>query len=570
MFNKTKIFLFFILFIASFLRLWKLDEVPVSMFGDELDVGYHAYSILKTGKDYSGNFMPLHFQSLAEWRTPLYLYTSVPTVAIFGISPYGVRLPAAIFGILTILGIYLLAKQVFNKDYFGLIVAFVLALSPWHIQYSRAGFEVTMLLFFLVFGLYFFFYSVRNGGRFFWFSVSLLTLTPLIYSTAKFFTPFLMFFLFLFWFREIFKFSKKEIFSALIFLIFLGLPTFYSTFFGGGTQRFSYISIFTDPTRESEIGTARMLDAYDRNELVEGLQPSFADKFYHNKFFLWISLIFDNLLKSFSTEFLFISGDPNLRHSIKQMGQFYQIDFILLIFGIVFFFASKNITKRHKYFIVFMLIFGALPASLTRDGGNHATRLITILVPLVFLISFGIYYLFSIQNCKLKIFLTGSYFVILLANFIFYSHYYWVHNKYDSERWWHYGFREAITSLKNYEENYDKIIISMYGEPAWIFFAALYPYDPFLWHKGYPFKKADITGFGEVGFIDRYYFGSPQNAGLYDWGKVLPSKSIYLATEKEVKVNLIQEPERTPGDLVLLDAIAYPSGEPAFYLFAKE
>ena len=50
-----------IIVLASILRLYKLDKVPVSLFGDELDVGYHAYSILKTGRDYSGNFLPLHF-----------------------------------------------------------------------------------------------------------------------------------------------------------------------------------------------------------------------------------------------------------------------------------------------------------------------------------------------------------------------------------------------------------------------------------------------------------------------------------------------------------------------------
>src|SRR3989344_5610124 len=88
--QKSKILLAIILVAAAFLRLWKLAEVPVSLFGDELDVGYHAYSILKTGRDYSGNFMPLHFHSLAEWRTPFYLYSSVPTVAIFGISALGV------------------------------------------------------------------------------------------------------------------------------------------------------------------------------------------------------------------------------------------------------------------------------------------------------------------------------------------------------------------------------------------------------------------------------------------------------------------------------------------------
>src|SRR3972149_9040197 len=110
--NKSvKIILLVILIIASFLRLWKISEVPVSLFGDELDVGYQAYSVLKTGKDYYGNFMPIHFHSLAEWRTPLYLYSAVPTVALFGVSPLGVRLPAAIFGIANIWLLYLLVRE---------------------------------------------------------------------------------------------------------------------------------------------------------------------------------------------------------------------------------------------------------------------------------------------------------------------------------------------------------------------------------------------------------------------------------------------------------------------------
>src|SRR4030042_5900411 len=110
--KNRKYWLIGIILIAIFLRLWNIDKVPVSLFGDELDVGYQAYSILKTGKDYSGNFLPLHFQSLAEWRTPLYLYSAVPTVALFGITPLGVRLPAAIFGILGVLAIYLLVSEI--------------------------------------------------------------------------------------------------------------------------------------------------------------------------------------------------------------------------------------------------------------------------------------------------------------------------------------------------------------------------------------------------------------------------------------------------------------------------
>ncbi len=127
---KRNILIILILLLSLILRVWKLDSVPVSLFGDELDVGYHAYSILKTGRDYSGNFMPLHFKSLAEWRTPLYLYSSVPTVAIFGISPWGVRLPAAIFGILGVFAIYLLTKQITNNKIIALLSALFLAISP--------------------------------------------------------------------------------------------------------------------------------------------------------------------------------------------------------------------------------------------------------------------------------------------------------------------------------------------------------------------------------------------------------------------------------------------------------
>jgi len=140
--SNTKLLLILILLLASFLRLWRLGDVPVSLFGDELDVGYHAYSILKTGRDYHGNLLPFHFQSLAEYRTPLFLYSAVPTVGLFGISALGVRLPAAIFGILGVYALYMLVNEITKSKKLALASSFVLTMSPWHIQYSRAAFEV--------------------------------------------------------------------------------------------------------------------------------------------------------------------------------------------------------------------------------------------------------------------------------------------------------------------------------------------------------------------------------------------------------------------------------------------
>ena len=561
-----RIILTIIILLSIFLRLWRIPEVPVSLFGDELDVGYQAYSILKTGRDYNGNFMPLHFQSLAEWRTPLYLYAAVPTVGLFGVSPLGVRLPAAIFGILGIWGLYLLVREITKNEKLALISAFVLTLSPWHIQYSRGGFEATMLISFLLFGLYFFFRSLQEN-RFLWISVAFLVFTPWIYSTAKLFTPIMMAFLFLIWRKDILRLPKISLIKAAAVGLILGIPIAYSTIFGGGAQRFSYLSVFSDPTTEPEGGTARLNDARVRGELGTGLNPTFIDRVLHNKFTFWGTNITKNYFESFSTEFLFTKGDLNLRHSIG-MGEFYKIEALVLLLGMIFFFTSKTLSVKHKALVVFWILVGVIPAAITREGGKHATRLILILPPMILLISYGMMSLLDILKGKFKLFPFAFYLSILALCFGIYLHNYYSHYPWTSERWWHAGWREGISSIKEVEGNYDRVGISMAGEPAWIFFAGHYMYPPDKWQKDFPIgNDIEVAGFGKVSHIDKFYFGSP-SGGLYEWGQVMDSKTLYLANASEVKINLILEPERTPGDLTLLKSIAYPSGEPAMYLFA--
>lgn len=571
--KKNTVILLIILVFASFLRLYKLDQVPVSMFGDELDVGYQAYSILKTGKDYSGNFMPVHLQSLAEWRTSLYLYSAVPTVYVFGISPLGVRLPAAIFGILSIWAMYLLVKELVDRSsdksftYLPLISAFLLTISPWHIQYSRAGFEVTEMLFCLLMGLTFFFKSLKLKGKYLWLSGAFFMLMPWIYSTAKLFTPILLLGLFILFFKEIFKFPKKQLIFTVLSMLLVGVPILYSTLFGGGTARFNYISIFGDPTLEPEIGTSRGEDALARGEEGTGLSPTIVDKAFHNKITFLGNEVIGHMLMPFSTDFLFITGDPNPRHSIDGMGEFYGIEIVLLLAGVSYFVFSSD--RRVKLLLAGWIVLGVIPAALTTDGGNHATRLILILPPLVFLTSYGLLEMFLHTKKLFKPLFVAGFALAYLLSFASYQHLYWVHNPFQSERWWHSGWREAITEMKAIESQYDQVIITTRDEPPWIFFAAWDQFDPVLWHQGYPFKEHTIEGFGKVSYIGKYSFGSPEKLALYDWGKILTPKMLFIASAKEVNVNLIKEPTRTPGDLKLLKAIAYPSGEPVFYLFTK-
>jgi len=579
-FFKKNWLIILILGLATFLRLFRITTNPVSLFGDELDVGYHAYSILKTGKDYQGNFMPLNFHSLAEWRTPLYLYSAVPTVALYGVSPLGVRLPAVLFGVFGIYGFYLLVAMLsklggFKEVSIGKLklehfAALFISLSPWHLQYSRAAFEVTMLLAFLIFGLYFFLRSIEEKGRYLWLSVALLVLTPSIYSTAKLFTPFLLVFIFLNWRKEIVSLAKKNLMVAVVVGLSLGLPVSYATLFGGGAQRAAYTSVFTDPTVISEVGSDRTRDFLMRGELVLGAKPTVLDRTFHNKFVRWFETISSNYLQSFSFDFLFSRGDPNPRHSPVGVGEFFKVEIIAFLLGLIFYFSSST-DKKIKRLLLFWLVIGALPAALTRDGGNHATRLILILPPLVFLIAYG----FSTGYSKL----TGNwqkvvvvlYGLLYLISFSYYFHLYHVHYPWDSERWWHAGFKDAIQSVKVIDSDYDKVIISMAGEPVWIFFSAWYQYPPNLWQESFPIgNDVELTGFGKISHIDKFYFGkfSVDGGSIYDLGKYIDSKTLYLAVAKEVPPNLIMEPERAPQDLRLLKSIAYPDGEPAFYLFA--
>lgn len=575
MFKKIfsqKFILVLIILFASFLRLYKLSVNPVSLFGDELDLGYQAYSILHTGRDYYGNFMPIHFHSLAEWRTPLYLYSAVPTVAVFGISPLGVRLPAAIFGILSVLMTYLFVKELLSyksppteKHYRSLLAAFLMAISPWSLQYSRAGFEATQMIFLLLLGLWLFFKSFKND-KWLWLSIVSFVLMPWVYSTAKLFTPIFLILILVLFRKEIFSMRKSSLITSIVAGLVVGVPIVYSTLFGGGTQRFNYISVFSDPTIETEVGHARETDARMRGEGGTGLTPSVLDRLIHNKFTFAGNVIIQNYLSAFSTNFLFVKGDPNLRQSIG-VGEFYRIEIIALILGIVFFFSEKSRDVKVKVLLIFWILLGVIPAALTRDGGNHATRLILILPPLIFLIAFGWFELYMKFPDKYKKFFVGGIALLYLICGLFYFHEYYVHYPWNSERWWHAGYKEAIQSVKQIDKNYDKVVISTANEPPWIFFAAWYQYPPEAWQKNFPIgNDVTVAGLGKVSHIDKFYFGSYEG-GLYDWGKIIDAKTLYLADAKEVNVNLVLEPERTPQNLKLIKAITYPSGEPAFYLF---
>lgn len=145
---KIKVFtLIAIIFLSGFVRIYHLNILPPSLFYDEIDAGYQAQNFNQNKTDYYGNKFPIHFHSFGDFRTSLYIYSISLIKKIIPDLDVSIRLPSAIFGVLSVFIIYLITKS--------LIPSFLVAISPWAIHYSRIGFEASGMLLFIFLGIYF-------------------------------------------------------------------------------------------------------------------------------------------------------------------------------------------------------------------------------------------------------------------------------------------------------------------------------------------------------------------------------------------------------------------------------
>lgn len=565
---KVLILLALIILLGSFLRLYKLDQLPPSLFGDEVDVGYQAYSILKTGRDYMGQSWPISFHSLADWRTPLFLYSAVPFIGIFGLNEWGVRLPAAIFGILTLPFFFLLIKKLFENEKIALLGTFFLSVSIWHLQYSRAAFEVTQMLFLLVAGVYFFLKGL-DKWQYLIPAVVLLALSPYSYNTAKFFLPlFLLLLVFCFW-EKIKKIDRKHLIIVGMIFLLVSLPIINDVFFGKAGERFGILSIFTDPTVAPQIGFDRQVDLkVAMNEGSLGIIPSILSRVFHNRFLSWGLTFTQNYFKVFSTNFLFTRGDINFRHSVQGgFGEFYWLDVLFLILGVYYLlvgFKNQNI----KRLIFYWILLSPIPSALTRDGGDHATRLILMLVPLLLVLSCGAHRLLVIiskskyQKPALLFFVS-----IFVLQFSLYLHRYYVHYPLESEEWWHYGFKQLAAYVNQNESKYDYIVWSDREQPPLIFSLFWLKVDPHILQE----NKLVWTEISDAIRADhlpktKYYYGhvSKERITANDFIGTLKPNILYLTPKLEVGRDFRYAP--LPSSIRLLGTIYYPSGTVAKYV----
>ena len=150
--KNPKIILAIICIFFLVTRVYKISEIPPSVYWDEASIGYNAYSVSKDGKDEWGDFFPLHFRAFGEFKLPVYIYSVVPFVKIFGLNELSVRIPSVLFSLGVVVLTFLLAKKLTGSSAVGLWSSFFIAISPWFFIFSRTGFEATAGLMFYLLG----------------------------------------------------------------------------------------------------------------------------------------------------------------------------------------------------------------------------------------------------------------------------------------------------------------------------------------------------------------------------------------------------------------------------------
>src|SRR3989344_6498085 len=219
---KNNLIIISIITVAILLRFINLASIPVGFNDDEAAFGYNAYSILKTGMDEWGRFLPFPaFESFGDWKLVVYLYLTAISQFFFGLNEFATRFPSALFGVFAVMATYLLSKELFDKKV-ALLAAFLLAISPWHIVASRNAFESDLLVFFITISTYFFLVGLKNK-KYITFSFLGFVISFYVYRSAWVFLP-LFISVVIYSFRQQFKIPKVYLAKNLILAIILFLP----------------------------------------------------------------------------------------------------------------------------------------------------------------------------------------------------------------------------------------------------------------------------------------------------------------------------------------------------------
>lgn len=470
---KTKywhwIILFLIFLFGLFLRTYKLGELPASMHRDELAIAYNAYSIIRTGKDEWGIKHPLVFKSFDDYKLPAMVYGTIPGLQIFGLTPLGARFPAALYSAVAIITIYLLSSELTKSRRFGLLSAFLLSISFWHLRESRNIYEPVIIVSVSLLS-YWALYKGRKNPAWLFAAIGFFAFANLIYSTSLFIFPFLLIAWMSFQWLTTKKLGKKIWILGLVTTVLVVSGTMFAI--SGVTSGKSQTTIFFS----QEIADQRSTRL---NRLwTSGIPLTKLVVLWEHGFDISYNFA-QSYVKSLDMTYLFFKGGNNDWHNFRTL-DFGDMNPVLLPFFLIgVWFVLKNPKKSAHAFMLLLLLISPIPSALTVDAPN-TNRLMDLHVAVLLIASYGFWQSWryaSSKKIRWVLLLAAGAYLLVTAELM--NRYFLTYNKLLSSSW-NPEVPALMTKIDYLEGNYDQVIFAQPIAGAYIYYAFYTGLEPDL------------------------------------------------------------------------------------------
>ncbi len=400
----------FILAIAFFFRFWQLKSIPPGLYPDEAMNANDALTSFQTHK-----FKLFYPEN--NGREGLFIWLIALSFWLFKASIWSMRIVPAFFGFLTVIGIYLFTKEIFQNQnnkarIVALLASFFLAISFWHTNFSRIGFRAILVPFILVFAFYFIFSGFRQKKYLSLVAAGILFgLGFYTYIAYRFVVFLILIALFGWWLVYKKEKLEKKFLSASVCLL---TTTFFTAL---------PIGIYFLKNPQDFFGRASGVSVFSQK----------------NPFLCLIKSIILHL-----GMFNFY-GDGNWRHNfagspelLLPIGLLFILGFIISIIKLIQSFKSKNYQSFTSYLFIIVWFFTMLlPGILSYEGIPHSLRVLGV-IPVVYIFtaigSFWLYkkisFLFKTKTQKAILFPSLSIFLFSLTSAQFTKYFYqWAKRK---------------------------------------------------------------------------------------------------------------------------------------------
>ena len=151
-----------VVLLAAFFRLHRIDNLPP---GDGYDPAFYGIDALEILEGARPVFLPTNYG-----REPLFSYAVALAFLLLGASTRAIHVTSAVFGILAVPAVYLVAEELFAEEdgllgrFGGLVAALMMAVSYWHLNWSRYGVRAILVPLFAAATLYFLWRGLRTGA----------------------------------------------------------------------------------------------------------------------------------------------------------------------------------------------------------------------------------------------------------------------------------------------------------------------------------------------------------------------------------------------------------------------